>query len=221
MPTPGQGTIGSLDYTPQERKILAHKSKDWVCSTCQVNPSQVLAKPSQVDNMSQVLAKPSQVDILSQVLAKPSQVDILSQVLAKPSQDSTINQEEVDSIVQSLEFKSEEEMMRRKESSASLKSDSNDSGAVEQTGDVTDAAVETVIPSIDNVPRTATACPLASRPEEPSVHVEEPGYQIYDFVIVGLVLLIALLLVRRFAAQDGEDGILEEEIEDLSEHSLV
>ncbi len=53
--------------------------------------------------------------------------------------------------------------MRRKESSASLKSDSNDSGAVEQTGDVTDAAVETVIPSIDNVPRTATACPLASR----------------------------------------------------------
>ena len=53
--------------------------------------------------------------------------------------------------------------MRRKESSASLKSDSNDSGAVEQTGDVTDAAVETVIPSIDNVSRRATAGPPASR----------------------------------------------------------
>ena len=53
--------------------------------------------------------------------------------------------------------------MRRKESSASLKSDSNDSGAVEQPEDVTDAAVETVIPLIDNVPRTATAGPPASR----------------------------------------------------------
>ena len=53
--------------------------------------------------------------------------------------------------------------MRRKESSASLKSDSNDSGAVEQPEDVTEAAVETVIPLIDNVPRTATAGPPASR----------------------------------------------------------
>ena len=53
--------------------------------------------------------------------------------------------------------------MRRKESSASLKSDSNDSGAVEQPEDVTDAAVETVIPLIDNVPRTATAGPPTSR----------------------------------------------------------
>ena len=25
MPTPGKGTIGSLDYTPQERKILAQR----------------------------------------------------------------------------------------------------------------------------------------------------------------------------------------------------
>ena len=53
--------------------------------------------------------------------------------------------------------------MRRKESSASLKSDSNDSAAVEQTTDVTYAAVEAVTPSIDNVPRTATAGPPASR----------------------------------------------------------
>ncbi|CAG9864408.1 unnamed protein product [Phyllotreta striolata] len=34
MPTPAAGTIGSLDYTPEERQILAKKSKNWVCSTC-------------------------------------------------------------------------------------------------------------------------------------------------------------------------------------------
>lgn len=34
MPTPGSGTAGSLDYTPEERKILARKSRQWSCTLC-------------------------------------------------------------------------------------------------------------------------------------------------------------------------------------------
>lgn len=34
MPTPAEGTIGSLDYSPAERKILAKKSTSWVCPHC-------------------------------------------------------------------------------------------------------------------------------------------------------------------------------------------
>lgn len=34
MPTPAEGTIGSLDYSPAERRVLAKKSKNWVCSQC-------------------------------------------------------------------------------------------------------------------------------------------------------------------------------------------
>ncbi|XP_026289803.1 ubiquitin-conjugating enzyme E2 J1 [Frankliniella occidentalis] len=34
MPTPGIGTIGSLDFTPEERKQLALKSQSFVCSDC-------------------------------------------------------------------------------------------------------------------------------------------------------------------------------------------
>lgn len=34
MPTPAAGTIGSLDYTAEERQILAKKSKNWQCSVC-------------------------------------------------------------------------------------------------------------------------------------------------------------------------------------------
>lgn len=30
----GVGTIGSLDYTPEERQVLAKKSKNWECPTC-------------------------------------------------------------------------------------------------------------------------------------------------------------------------------------------
>ncbi|KAL1516647.1 hypothetical protein ABEB36_000531 [Hypothenemus hampei] len=34
MPSKGAGTIGSLDYTPEERQILARKSISWECPTC-------------------------------------------------------------------------------------------------------------------------------------------------------------------------------------------
>nr|KAG5706814.1 hypothetical protein BaRGS_004149 [Batillaria attramentaria] len=36
MPTHGGGAIGSLDYTPEERKVLAKKSQDWKCPDCGV-----------------------------------------------------------------------------------------------------------------------------------------------------------------------------------------
>jgi len=34
MPTPSQGTIGSLDYPPEERKKLAKKSGNFACADC-------------------------------------------------------------------------------------------------------------------------------------------------------------------------------------------
>ncbi|XP_059698454.1 ubiquitin-conjugating enzyme E2 J1 isoform X2 [Haemorhous mexicanus] len=34
MPTKGEGAIGSLDYTPEERRALAKKSQDFCCETC-------------------------------------------------------------------------------------------------------------------------------------------------------------------------------------------
>lgn len=34
MPTHGAGALGSLDYTPEERKVLAKRSQDFVCPTC-------------------------------------------------------------------------------------------------------------------------------------------------------------------------------------------
>ncbi|KAJ7363415.1 Ubiquitin-conjugating enzyme E2 J1 [Desmophyllum pertusum] len=36
MPTQGAGAIGSLDYTTQERKVLAKRSLDWKCNGCDV-----------------------------------------------------------------------------------------------------------------------------------------------------------------------------------------
>lgn len=42
MPTPGQGTIGSLDYPPEERKKLAKKSTTFSCEECCSNGVPIL-----------------------------------------------------------------------------------------------------------------------------------------------------------------------------------
>lgn len=34
MPTTAAGTIGALDYTKEERQILAKKSQNWECTIC-------------------------------------------------------------------------------------------------------------------------------------------------------------------------------------------
>ena len=42
MPTLGEGAIGSLDYTSEERKILAKKSLSYTCTVCKIDNSTVL-----------------------------------------------------------------------------------------------------------------------------------------------------------------------------------
>ena len=44
MPTPGQGTIGSLDYPPEERKKLAKRSVTFCCEECCPGPTINLLK---------------------------------------------------------------------------------------------------------------------------------------------------------------------------------
>ncbi|CAH2252557.1 ubiquitin-conjugating enzyme E2 J1 [Pelobates cultripes] len=42
MPTKGEGAIGSLDYTPEERKALAKKSQEFCCEACGVKMKSAL-----------------------------------------------------------------------------------------------------------------------------------------------------------------------------------
>ena len=48
MPTPGDGAIGSLDYTEQERVIIAKKSRTWKCDICRSNNETSLLDESEI-----------------------------------------------------------------------------------------------------------------------------------------------------------------------------
>lgn len=53
MPTPPAGTIGSLDYTKEERQTLAKKSKNWECSICGKVSNKLLTGTTTTQALSQ------------------------------------------------------------------------------------------------------------------------------------------------------------------------
>ncbi|XP_035472625.2 ubiquitin-conjugating enzyme E2 J1 isoform X1 [Scophthalmus maximus] len=63
MPTKGEGAIGSLDYTPEERRALAKKSQDFCCETCGCSMRSALlaltpnSHPSAEDHQAKELAQ--------------------------------------------------------------------------------------------------------------------------------------------------------------------
>uniref|UniRef100_UPI003AAC5F72 ubiquitin-conjugating enzyme E2 J1 isoform X2 n=1 Tax=Centroberyx gerrardi TaxID=166262 RepID=UPI003AAC5F72 len=63
MPTKGEGAIGSLDYTPEERRALAKKSQDFCCEACGCSMRSALlalspnSNPSPEDHKAKELAQ--------------------------------------------------------------------------------------------------------------------------------------------------------------------
>lgn len=54
MPTPAKSyEVGAVSYTPEERKKLATRSQNWICSTCDLKPSSLLANASQGSKVSE------------------------------------------------------------------------------------------------------------------------------------------------------------------------
>ncbi|CAF0830868.1 unnamed protein product [Rotaria sp. Silwood1] len=72
METPGEGALGSLDYTPEERKNLAKKSQSYVCPKCGVVNSEVLLPLSEKSIDAQKEAKEliSQIDFVKKTETK-------------------------------------------------------------------------------------------------------------------------------------------------------
>jgi len=189
MPTPGQGTIGSLDYTPEERRVLARRSVDWSCPQCGI-ASSLLLPPSKEKNEEE--------------------------------------KEEMEKIVQSVAFKSEEEVAQMKKSSGDVgakatSSETNPSGPV--TASVSSASSSP--PPSQNISTSAASSrprgrtnpnpslttsaanpvPAPTRGVANPTMVESRGVQVYDVLIMLLVAAIAVLLARRISLmQESESG---------------
>ncbi|KAG8582207.1 hypothetical protein GDO81_007959 [Engystomops pustulosus] len=99
MPTKGEGAIGSLDYTPDERKALAKKSQDYFCEACGISMKSALlplnSESSRDDKEDRELAR--QISFTAQVNPPgSSQTDANKQLQKLPEPNQTITTTEAE-----------------------------------------------------------------------------------------------------------------------------
>jgi len=204
MTTPGKGSIGSLDYTPEERKVLAKRSGNYHCDTCGLKPYTLLLPPSQ---------------------------------------SSTVNKEEVREIVESVQLKGEKEKesVASSEATATTSTPSTAStaaviptatasgsdlsqspkAAAQQASTASTPAGVTAVETAGVAASPTTAVGAGRMQTDNSVEESVPanGFQVYDLVIGIIVVLISLLVLRRFADQGSGDLTVDDTTEDVADMS--
>ncbi|XP_028653374.1 ubiquitin-conjugating enzyme E2 J1 isoform X1 [Erpetoichthys calabaricus] len=95
MPTRGEGAIGSLDYTPEERKMLAKKSQDYCCESCGIPMKAALlpltsnSLPSEYDRKDKELAKQISFKAESSTSSKSNEMQVLPTIASPDSTGET------------------------------------------------------------------------------------------------------------------------------------
>ncbi|CAF3480155.1 unnamed protein product [Adineta steineri] len=91
METPGEGALGSLDYTPEERKKLAKRSVSYECPQCGRTNSEILLPLSEKSADAQKEAKElgNQINLVKKAETKTEASSEKTDVELKPSSSSS------------------------------------------------------------------------------------------------------------------------------------
>jgi len=207
MPSPAQGTIGSLDYTPEERRTLARRSQSWSCPTCG-STGGLLAPPGEEQNPEQ---DKEVKDIVEGLQMKGEEKEAKLAAGGSPTNPTV---EEMPSAPAAVSNPPDCPAPAASVSAASTE-------ALPVAASMPDNAVAAPAPasppasaappapasptapaqSAASVPRPRRGRATQVRPNQESV-----GVQVYDFCIMLVVVAIAALLYRRFnIMQTGEN----------------
>jgi len=173
MPSPAQGTIGSLDYTPEERQDLARKSLSWRCPSC--------------GQIASLLAPPGE--------EAPGQAQEVKEIV----ENLQINSEEE----LAAEKKKEEEGSVRVEpvSPLSLPGPPGAS-STSPSSTPASTSPSTTTPTLTSAPPSGTRTRRAGTTSQ-TVEESRAVQNVYDFCIMLLVAAIAALIYRRIGIIQG------------------
>jgi len=201
MTTKGEGSIGALDYSENERKILAKKSPNFVCTCCGCIKELVLKdKPSTEGAEDGEAASTSTVAQETQELVKQIKFESPSKVAAsKKSETPKQSEKEKKKEEPSTEKTPLEE---KKEEEAAAVRGSGDDQNVPSPSLTTVATDETPPVLAGNTSVAATP----STPADPSVSIMQRRQRtnadtVIDvsthFIVIVLAHLVAYLVIRR------------------------
>jgi len=176
MPSPGQGTIGSLDYTADERRALARRSRSWSCQQCGDNAGALL-EPSEEGRSDE---QQREIEQIAQTVAFKSEEERDKENEMKVKKEEK-KQEDVGNDQREKERESPGEPVAQPSVSSSSSSSSSTSTVTTMTTSTT----------------STTTTRMRSLAEERREESQSEGSRMYDFLIMLLVAGIAALLFRR------------------------
>jgi len=172
MPTPAQGTIGSLDYSTEERRALARRSQDWVCPLC--GPISQLVLPAGMERSQEV---------------KREMENLVQAVTMKGEEEKKKTEEKVNTAAEVNEETAE--AGRPTPARTETIPDVTISEEVEERSG-SSAAEPSENPAAEQRPARLPVQQRQSREE-----LQESRGRGYDIIILVLVAAIAVLLARR------------------------
>merc|ERR550519_2728416 len=201
MPSPAQGTIGSLDYTPDERQALARRSQSWSCPTCGLT-SGLLAPPMEQENPEQ---EKEVKDIVEGLQMKGEEKEGNS-AAAVSSPNPTVEELPAPS--------SADIALPGSAGSNDLVSTNTTTIAASASASAPASAPASVPASApasaqatNTLPAASVARPRRGRTAPVRTNQESVGIQqVYDFCIMLVVAAIAALLFRRFNVMQAGDN---------------
>jgi len=208
MPSPAQGTIGSLDYTPEERQTLARRSQSWSCPTCG-STSGLLAPPGEEQNPEQDKEVKDIVEGLqmkgeeakSGGGSSPTNTVVEEHPLSSTPAAATLPVSESPHCPLPAASASAASSLAPSVA-ANAASPPDNAAALAAPAPAASAAPTAPSPAPPAaVPRPRRGRATPARPNQESV-----GVQVYDFCIMLVVAAIAALLYRRFNIMQTGDN---------------
>lgn len=214
MPTPANGTIGSLDYTAKERAKLAKKSQEYECPDCGCINSLLKERTGDNKDLQQEAR-----EVMSQcaVSIKADTKNGSDQASGTADSSNTISKtEEADTEHSSLADGEDTTIAAETQGSANPESTVSAPQATNQTtlpgnhlanrnqgATAVDPAPEMLMEGV--APHNAQTNPVSSAP------VSSPGF-IYNMVLSAAIVLFIGLVMRRIFLLEGDTS---EELDDL------
>ncbi|KAK7072856.1 Ubiquitin-conjugating enzyme E2 J1 [Halocaridina rubra] len=204
MPTPANGTIGSLDYTPQERAKLAKKSQEYECVEC--GCVSMLLKERTGDNKA---IQDEAREVMGQVTvtAKVEQKEKTSEPLeASALEGRAVNRTESpkskssSACEENNEASQNDDSRQREISGTAVDRETPSSTASESTDEVTQEIL------MEGAPRNNPRNPVSN-----PGHVASSGY-LYNTVLSSAIILFIALVLRRVFLLETD---VNEELDDV------
>jgi len=220
MPTPGQGTIGSLDYPPEERKKLAKKSTSFSCDECCSEGSSITSllktreEEQNEDSANEKQARAEEAKKLASQVSFKGKSEINLRPLKREIPKMSSNEELLPESKEDKAKRIRKEASRRMQEKFRERLHARTSGIIEQLNAKPDKSSKTSNSSQSSnssqeTPANRQAQANARITEQPTQNqrevnnrrrVERNERSYVDWLIAVIVIAIAAILYRRLAS---------------------